>query len=336
MRRIHIAVLMGGPSAEHEVSLRSGRQILAALDRRRYRVTAVRIGRDGRWAIGSSAPVPLAAGLARLKRLRIAAAVILALHGEFGEDGRMQAALEAAGIPYTGSGVAASALGMDKVRSAALFRAAGLVVPEFITLARREWTRDRAGAIARARLIRLPMVVKPACLGSSVGVSIVRRPAELGRAIGRALRHDHEAIVQRYVRGVEVTCGVIEDARGVPRPLPVTEIVPKSAAFFDYRAKYAAGASEEITPARLPAGTLREIQGVALAAHRAIGCAGISRTDMIVQIAKRKSQSAKLWVLEINTLPGMTKTSLVPQAAAAAGIPFPKLLDQLIRQAFRR
>lgn len=333
--KLHLAVFMGGPSVEHDVSLRSGAEIIKALDSQKYAVTKIVIGRDGRWAINGKRSVGVGQGIEWLQRHQIAVAVILALHGEFGEDGRMQALLELAGIRYTGSGVLASALGMDKVRSAELFRAHGLLVPPFIAFSKEEWEKRKKDFLTRVRKeMGFPCVVKPVHLGSSVGVSIVKRAQDLAPAISRAFRGDHEVMVQKYILGIEVTCGVIENANDIPQPLPPTEIVPKGGTFFDYRAKYVPGASDEITPARISSLLTREVQEAALTAHRALGCRGISRTDMIVwRQGKSDKRQGRIWVLEINTLPGMTTTSLVLQAARAAGMSFPQLLDLIIKRA---
>lgn len=339
-KMLNVAVFMGGPSAEHEVSLKSGAQILKALDRKKYRVTPVLITKNGLWNIAEKKSLRQGKGIELLRKKKIEVAIILALHGEFGEDGRMQALLETAGIPYTGSGVLASALGMDKARSAFVFRAHGLSVPEFLVIKKNEIKK----AIPKIKKhIGFPCVIKPVHLGSSVGVSIVKEEHALPRALQNASARDNEVIVQAYVKGRELTCGVIEKENGKLIALPPTEIIAKTSSFFDYRAKYIPGASDEITPAHIPNALTKKIQHAALTAHEALGCRGISRTDFIIEhpksdlpakaLAQAGIQHPIIWILEINTLPGMTATSLVPQAAKVAGISFEKLITMCIRSA---
>lgn len=314
-RPLRIVVLMGGPSAEHDVSLASARQVIRALDPQRYDVQPLLIPRDQEHALDG---------------MRINADVVfIAMHGEFGEDGTIQGILEAAGIPYTGSGVLASALAFDKPRAAAVLRSAGLRVPEFVTLHTSATTEERRAATDATATFGLPLVVKPANRGSSVGVTIARTLTEVAPAIAHAFRCSDTIMLQRFIVGTEVTCGILE-VDGHETALPPTEIIPRTSAFFDYDAKYTPGASEEITPARLPPETIQRVQDTALRAHRSLGCTGFSRTDMIL------APDGNLFTLELNTIPGMTETSLLPQAAAAAGIPFPQLLDTIITAALQK
>src|SRR5687768_17002231 len=239
--------------------------------------------------------------------------VILALHGTWGEDGRIQGLLDTIGIPYTGSGVLASALAMDKVMAKTVLAANGLDVPRGVPVTRRD------DPVARA--VPLPAFVKPVQQGSSVGSSIVDRADELEPAIAEALRYDDRALVEERVIGRELTVAVIGNDE--PQALPVIEIVTKHA-FFDYGAKYDAGESEEIVPAPIPDAVAKRAQELGLRAHRALGCRGMSRTDLIW------TKEDRLTVLEVNTIPGMTANSLVPKAARAAGITFDALLEKLI------
>lgn len=288
---------MGGPSAEHGVSLKSGSMVLKYLDPSRYKARGIVIAKDGKWPIS----------LATLKRDFDLA--FIAMHGAYGEDGTIQALLEERGIPFTGSGSVASRLGMDKTASSEAFQKAGLRVP---------------GPAAH-----FPMVIKPANHGSSIGVHLVSQPKALPGAIIDASKYSSAVIVQEYIAGREFTCGVL-DVNGKTQALPPTEIILRSAKFFDYTSKYILGASREITPPKLPVQKIKEIQRTALQAHRAIGAKGFSRTDIIM------NKSGHLYVLEINTIPGMTATSLLPQQAAAAGMNFPKLLDVIVRGALRK
>ncbi len=334
MKQLHVAVLMGGPSHEYAVSLRSGAQVARALDRRRFRVTPIVISKQQVWVFPKGRAhrryLRTPDALEEFRRRRVDVA-FLAVHGEFGEDGRIQLLLESAGIPYTGSGVAASALAMDKAHSAYVFRRHGLAVPAFVSFSRHEWRTDRDSVIRRVKqAVRFPWAVKPANAGSSVGVTIVKEWGAFPAAIRAALAVGDRAIAQEYIAGREATCGVLDARQGKdPVALPPTEIVPKTAAFFDYRAKYDSRATDEITPARFAAEVNAAIQDIALTAHGALGCRGISRTDVIV------SPERGIFVLEINTLPGMTAASLFPKAAAAAGISFPALVEKLVLAAVR-
>mgnify|MGYP001615344505 FL=1 len=346
-KKIKVAVLMGGPSAEHEVSLASGRKVLKHLDAKKYFVEPVTVSRNGKWLlpdanrqkIGSRAEPSSAWGgralaeRAGAKKLAAEKAdvVFIALHGAYGEDGTVQGLLETFGIPYTGSGVLASALGMDKPRSLAVFREAGLAVPDFVVARARDVAKER-GNLPRqiAARFEFPLVVKPANHGSSVGVSIVKKRSDIARALGEAGKYSQEVIIQKFIRGRELTCGVLERRGKKLQALPPVEIIPKLAEFYDYRSKYADKGSEHIIP---PPGiankTIAAVEEAACAAHTAIGARGMSRSDFIL------GEDGILYILEINTIPGMPSTSLLPQAAAAAGIPFPRLLDVIIRSALK-
>lgn len=325
-RKLNVAVPMGGPSVEHDVSIKTGAMILKALPSKRYGPFPVTVTRDGRWLIGEDAtPLRPGAALDRLAGDLATDVVFIAMHGSPGEDGTVQGLLEVAGLPYTGSGVLASALAMDKAKSAELFAAQGLATPEQLLIESRAWERT-PGEISRTIWARLglPCVIKPSNAGSSVGVGIVRDPADLEEAVGTALRIGSVALAQEYLEGTEVTCGVLDGEEALA--LPPTEIAPRGSRFFDYNAKYTPGATEEITPPRLQDNLIREIQLTALKAHKILGCAGMSRTDMIIA-------REIIFILETNTIPGMTETSLLPRQPAAAGIPFPELLDRIIRAA---
>lgn len=302
---------MGGPSAEHEVSLSSGQQMLKHLNRDKYLPLAVRISKSGQWFLDCQKQNCRDI----FKKVDLA---LLALHGEFGEDGKIQALLETHKVPYTGSGIAASALGMDKLASRRIFSLAGLTVPKTWPLTRREFLTGKIPDIS------FPAVVKPRARGSSVGVSIVHAKKLLKPALRTAFRFDNCVLIENYLRGREVTCGVLDNFRGREHfALPVTEICPVRQKFFDYRAKYTPGASREITPAPLTGKIYKKVQNLAVKAHRVLGCSGYSRSDFIVV-------GQTPYLLEINTLPGFTRTSLVPQAAAAAGLNFSALLDHII------
>jgi D-alanine-D-alanine ligase len=292
MRRI--AVLCGGKSAEREVSLKTGADVTAALERR---------GHD---AVEVDVAVDLIPQLQRLDPQ----AVFVALHGRWGEDGTVQGLLEMLGMPYTGSGVLASALAMDKALSKVVFRAAGVPTPDF----------QRLGPPVDAESVVLapPLVIKPNCEGSTVGVSVVRDRGELAGALSTAFGHGPDALAEAFVEGREVTVGVLDDV-----PLPVVEIVPDSG-FYDYESKYTPGRTSYLCPAPLEPELMRRVTEVGLAANRALGCSGASRVDLIID------GTGTPWVLEVNTIPGMTPTSLLPKAAAAAGLEFDELVERIV------
>ena len=347
-RKLRVAVLMGGTSNERAVSLSTGNMILQALNPEKYKVIAI----DTKEILALSAPSPLLSlptpqetsetgeatstlqagtSLSPLSTVTEGVAVqtdrpdvvFIALHGKGGEDGTIQGMLELMGLPYTGSGVLASALAMDKTMSKRLFRSAGIpVIPEVVI--RRSHALSDAEIIAKvcAELGELPVFVKPNAEGSTVGCALVTGPEQLPAAVANALKYDPVALVETYVQGMEITVGVLGNADAELQALPVIEIVPKSA-FYDYESKYADGGSEHIIPARLPEATLQRAQEIALQCHTLLGCRGMSRTDMIVT-------QDQLYVLETNTIPGMTPTSLLPQAAEHAGISFADLLDRIL------
>ncbi len=309
-----IAVLMGGPSPEHEVSLASGKNVAANLDPERYEVKEFVISKKGEWPIEP----------AELKKLFHLA--FIAMHGPYGEDGTVQGILDAVKMPYTGSGAMASALGMNKWLSLRLFQDAGLLIPSTIHLSKHAWFTDRDGVAKKIKTyLPKPWVIKPNASGSSLGVKIVKSEKDLKQALEFAFKDFNEIIVQEFIAGRELTCGVIDS--GIPNStfvLPPTEIVSVGSAFFDYKAKYEPAAAMEITPAQLPDSYLQAVKRIALKAHKILDCRSFSRSDFIL------SSKGKLYILETNTIPGMTENSLVPKAAQAMGTSFPKLLEIII------
>ncbi|HUB07870.1 MAG TPA: D-alanine--D-alanine ligase [Myxococcales bacterium] len=333
-----VAVLLGGPSSEHDVSLATGSLVLERLDRARFDGVPVYVDRQRVWHFPKLPHPP-----AQSWRDALPAATpwqadgspmpwrpdvcFLGLHGAYGEDGQVQDILERASVPYTGSGPAASRLAMNKRAAKDVFRRKGLPVAPEVEIAMGEAPAAATGRVRQK--IEGPWVVKPRDGGSSVGVVMVGDPAALEAAITAGLAEP--LLVEPRLAGREMTCGVLEElATRRPRSLPVTEIRPKGGAFFDYKAKYTAGQSEEITPADIPTAARDEIQRVALAAHEALGCRAYSRSDFILQ------PDGKPILLETNTLPGLTATSLLPQEAAAVGIDYPSLLSLLIDLALPR
>lgn len=326
----HVAVVMGGLSSEHEVSLKSGAMVAGSLDRARFRVTPVVITRTGEWKFPGEAVLSMGAGLTRLGEEQVDC-VFLALHGPFGEDGRMQGLLDLLDIPYTGSGCAASALAMDKIRSKAVVRDAGLRVAKEAILHRHEWDASPDAVLERIRsTIGLPCVLKSPCQGSSLGMAIPRDETEFRHSLRQVLSFDDVVLIEEFLTGPEVTCGVLDVEPGAaPAALPVTEIKPVTADFFDYHAKYTPGATEEITPANLPDSVTKTIQERAVRVHTLMGCRTLSRSDFILV------DNDPVW-LEVNTIPGMTETSLYPQAAQAAGIGFSDLVGRFVDAAMAR
>jgi len=327
-RYSHIAVLMGGDSVEREVSLRSGAAVANALADQGYEITTVDlVGLEFPTTNGSGADITVSFhDLARFSTcLREVDAAFIALHGGFGEDGTLQGVLDALRIPYTSSGVRACALAMHKGITKQIASSLGISVPGGVVLERGEVLRTESPEGLKSR--NYPVVVKPACQGSTIGVSIVHKEQELEDALDQAARLDEWILVEDYIEGVEVTVAVLGDG-GDCRSLPVIEIVSQSAAgFYDYEAKYAIHGSEHIVPARLAPGQLRELEEAASTLHRALGCRGVTRSDF------RVGTDGTPYFLEINTVPGMTATSLVPDAARAAGMEFADLVALLVEHA---
>lgn len=358
MPRIKVAVLMGGKSAEREVSLSTGRQVLAALDPGVYDAFPVDTATLGGRALppviepslpdgtptpqadpdrgdlsgiggASSLPSPWEAPLSGGNRPDVA---LICLHGRFGEDGTIQGMLELLEIPYTGSGVLASALAMDKVMSKKLFICEGIPTPQSLVVRSRadadSYLRQLAAGTAA---VPCPVVVKPSRQGSTIGISIVQDPANMAAALSTALAYDDEVLVEQYIAGIEITAPVLGNDE--LEALPLIEIIPASGVY-DYEAKYTPGATEEICPARLPADVTAAAQDLAIRSHRALGCRGVSRTDMMVTLDENGAPRADgIWVLEVNTIPGMTPTSLLPRSAETAGLSFPQLVDRMVRLA---
>lgn len=303
LKRKRIGILYGGPSTEREVSLWSGEAVHRALVERGY--DAILIDLDSEVD-------------RRLREERIEV-VFNALHGRIGEDGCVQGLLETLRIPYTGSGVLASAMAMNKEVSKAIFRSRGIPTPRSCFFPGRSAIGRRLDELP----FELPVVIKPVCEGSSVGVSIVREEGALAGALEFAASFGGGVLVEEFVGGMEVHVAILEDeAIGAIQVIPAGE-------FYDYRAKYKSGGTTQyVFPAPLSPEVEREVLDAALAAHRALGCSGYSRVDTIVA-----PEAGKVWVLEVNTLPGMTATSLVPKIAAGRGIAFPELCERILATA---
>jgi D-alanine-D-alanine ligase len=362
-KKLRVGVLMGGASSEREISLASGKMIAEHLPRDRYEVVmldtlalmahnpklslplqerarallaharhaeafaerdrALPASFRNEIAKAADATLPATEAIAATggdARIDVA---FLALHGPYGEDGTLQGMLDLLGIPYVGSGTLASALAMDKVMTKRVFAAAGIATPRDLVVERADFREDPEAVSDRAARAFMPAVVKPSRQGSSIGMSLVRGPAEMRPALEEAFGYDARVLVEEHLSGRELTVGVIGNRELTA--LPVVEIVTKHE-FFDYQAKYDPSESEELCPAPIPGELAAAAQGLAIRAHRALDCRGLSRVDLI-------HAPRGLVVLEVNTMPGMTVNSLLPKAAHAAGIPFGELLDRLVRLA---
>jgi D-alanine-D-alanine ligase len=362
-KKLRIGVIFGGRSGEHEVSVRSARAVIEAIDPAKYEVVPIAITKEGNWlgpaAAGRLLPKatqslfspgtrqgkkdevmiagdPSRAGLISLNRSGGPAepldVVFPVLHGTYGEDGTLQGLLEMAAIPFVGCGTLASACGMDKVAMKALFRNAGLPLCDYAWFLRTEWESEPEKVSRRIiRSLGFPAFVKPANLGSSVGISKAIDKASLARAIDLAARYDRKVIVETAVAGREIECAVM----GNDQPqasLPGEYLIHEEAArFLDYTEKYAGtGHVEFVVPARIPKATVKKIQQMAVQAFQAIDGAGLSRVDFFLR------PDGSLLLNEINTLPGLTDVSGFPKMWAASGIPFPRVIDQLIKFAIER
>ena len=319
-----VAVLMGGRSSEHDISMKTGGQVVDALPG----AVSVVIDKAGDWVFDGDRTTSLGAAIDRLKAT--ADVVFVALHGPFGEDGTVQGLLDAAGIPYTGSGVLGSALAMDKVRSKRVYESVGLPTPTYVAIDRWDWAHSKASLLES---VPVPCVLKPAASGSSVGVSFSDEVGDAETKIDALLADVELVLAEARIDGAEFSCGVLSvDSESKLFALPVIEIIPDRSkyAYFDYEAKYTPGATQEITPARIDEVLTKRIQDLAVAAHRALGCRDFSRTDFLLDAAGAPT------LLETNTIPGLTAESLLPKSAKAAGIEFSKLVSILVDNASRR
>jgi D-alanine-D-alanine ligase len=329
-RPLRVAVIQGGRSSEHEVSLNSARSVAESLDPARYEVRTIEIGRDGKWQLqrapqaelgqreGSKLPVPANGKIEPLDGIDV---VFPVLHGPFGEDGTVQGFLELAGVAYVGAGVTASALCMDKDLFKSVMRDKGVPVTRSVTVLARH--RDRV-----ENPFGFPVVVKPARLGSSVGISIVKSAEELPAAVDLALEHDEKVLLEEYVQGVEVECSVLgneEPIASIPG-----EIVPLASDWYDYEAKYADGGMELIVPPRISEDATQRVQELAVAAFVAADCEGMARVDFFVR------DDGEVLVNELNTIPGFTATSVYAKLFEASGISYAELLDRLVQLALER
>jgi D-alanine-D-alanine ligase len=329
-RRVRVAVVAGGRSSEHEISVASARSVIEALDPDRYEVETIEIGRDGRWALNSgmkeldrpvaeTLPVPTGSPPETLGRVDV---VLPILHGPFGEDGTVQGLLELAGVPYVGAGVTASALCMDKDLFKSVCRDKGIPVTRSVTVRNGDRPENPFG---------YPVFVKPARLGSSVGITKVEREEQLEGAVALARRHDDKVLVEEFVVGVEVECGVLGNRE------PIASIPGEIVAhgfggvdWYDYSAKYDEGGMDLIIPPRISEAASKRVQELSVDAFIAADCEGMARVDCFV------TADGEVLVNELNTIPGFTATSVYAKLFEASGIPYPELLDRLIDLALER
>lgn len=366
-KKLRVGVVFGGRSGEHEVSVRSARAVIDALDARRYEVVPIAITKEGKWLSPAHATRLLPQETRKLVADEVAAeerqpsaligdpssnglvtrgqeddaltppqpldVVFPVLHGTFGEDGTIQGWLEMVGMPYVGCGVLASSCGMDKVAMKALFREAGLPVCRYSWFLRKDWDEDRSGILRRvAREIGFPSFVKPANLGSSVGISKATDKASLERAIDLAARYDRKIIVEEGLDAREIECAVIGNEK--PEASLPGEYVVKdpAAAFLDYTEKYSGtGHVEFVVPAPLPKSVTERVRRLAVSAYKALDCAGLARVDFFL-----RRDTRELLVNELNTIPGLTDVSGFPKMWEASGVPFTRVLDRLIELALDR
>ncbi|PKK90543.1 MAG: D-alanine--D-alanine ligase [Candidatus Wallbacteria bacterium HGW-Wallbacteria-1] len=293
-----ISVLLGGDSSEREVSLKSGSYVTAALQKLGYDASSLDIGSDPVAAMGTARPE----------------VAVIMLHGKFGEGGQIQGLCECMGIPYTGSGVAASSMSLDKILTKHIFKSSSIPTPEYMVF--------NLGT-SRELELDFPVIIKPACEGSSIGCTVVREQSQLEDGLKEAWKYDSRALVEKFVKGREFTVGLIGDP---PIVLPVIEIIPPDG-LFDYRSKYTKGVTTYQCPADIDQEMFHSMQKIALAAHNQLGCKGFSRVDFMVD------SEGVIFALEVNTIPGMTETSLLPMAAARAGYDYPSLCEQILASA---
>ncbi|NQU83830.1 MAG: D-alanine--D-alanine ligase [Parcubacteria group bacterium] len=342
-KKLKIGVLMGGPSAEREISLLTGKAICKNLDKKKYQVLPIEMTKKGELLadkqyfleknklpleLGSKVLIPtLQSDLNKSKEG--VDLVFIAMHGPIGEDGCIQGMLESMGIPYTGSGVLPSVLAMNKAKSAEIYKQNGLLTPDYFDFTKKEWQKSRGEIIKKIKTkIKIPIIIKPVDQGSSVGIYLVKQEKDLANAVDSSFLTSNWIMAQEFIDGDESTCGILEK-NGEPFATPVTKIIANKGDFYDLASKYDDGGSTHICPAPFNKNITKKIQEIALKAHRILGCRGMSRTDVFV------SKDKKLYVIETNTIPGMTSVSLLPEAAGKMGIDFFEMLDLIIKASIK-
>ena len=309
-----IVVLKGGWSSEREISLKSGKNIENALEKSGLKVVGLDLSPEQNFNVV----------IEKLKKIKPDICFI-ALHGSPGEDGTIQAVLELLKVPYTGSGVLSSALSLNKKFSKIIFEKFNIPTPKWFSVKDSLVSTTFLQKMALAKDFDFPLVVKPTSQDSTIGVSIVKNQKELKDAKILAFKYDKEIMIEQYIKGKEITVGILEQ-----KPLPPMEIVPRISAFYDYKAKYTKDGSKHIIPAPLPKHLLRKIQNLGLLSHQVLGCECFSRVDM------RLGENGKIFVLEVNTIPGMTEISLLPDAARFIGIDFPEMILRILNYTLKK
>jgi D-alanine-D-alanine ligase len=310
MKKIKIAVIMGGKSSEHEISILSGKQIVNNLDKNKYEILPVVISKDGIWDLTLDSLIKNGVDV-----------IFIALHGPYGEDGSIQGMFKVANIPYTGSGVLASALGMDKIKFRMMMKEVKIPIPKYIVVNKNEKIKSLKS------LGEFPYFVKPYDQGSSVGASIAKNRNELTISLKNAFKYSDIVIIDEFIKGRELTCSILGNSN--PIALPVLEIIPKKGEFFDYKSKYVKGGSDEIVPIDISDNLIEKIKSTSIDVYKTMGCRGFARVDLLLK-------NNNLYVLEINTIPGLTQMSLFPKSARAFGLTYSKLLDKIIKLALEK
>lgn len=328
MKKLKVAVLYGGSSSEREVSLVTGQAVFDNLDRKKYVVSLVEMTTDNHFVLKNKNKKRFL-DFANKDR-KLFDVIFIALHGSPGEDGTVQGMFEAFGIKYTGPNTLSSALCMNKVYAGLTYYSWHLPHPAFIDITAKHWKNNQKEILSAINSnVGYPCVVKPADQGSAVGVSIVKTEDDLKLAVNKTIKKFPWLLAQKFIKGQEATCGVLEK-KGEPFALPPTHILPQVGKFYDYKSKYSAGGSKHICPADFSEDVNKQMQDLALTAHKALGCKGMSRSDFFL------GDDGRVYIIETNTIPGMTGTSLFPEAAGKAGISFPKMLDLIITAAFQK
>ncbi|MEA2089040.1 MAG: D-alanine--D-alanine ligase family protein [Patescibacteria group bacterium] len=336
-KKINIAVIHGGPSNERDVSIKTSQQIAKVLPKNKYNVFLIEITKNKKWLYkgkfeaensGKKYEIDILSDNNILKK-KIDVAFI-ALHGKFGEDGKIQAMLDLIGLPYTGSGMLSSALGMSKIKSLELVAKNKIRIPKYLTLYKKNTNPDFSKNVEKN--INYPCVVKPSESGSSIGISIVKNKNQFSKAIDSAFKEDNAIIIEQYIKGRELTCGIMGNTNRTELiALPIAEIIVKDSDFFDYKTKYFSNTVQEICPAKVNPKITKKVQELAKKIHSVLWCDGLTRSDFILSDADKK-----LYFLEINTIPGQTQASLCPKQAKAAGVKFSEFLEKQIDLAFKK
>ncbi len=338
---IRVALLFGGRSAEHEVSIISASSIYKYLDKKKYKAVSVYINRDGKWRVVESPLLSASAlkkgcfssflpwGKRALPRAIRADIYFPVLHGPYGEDGTIQGLLEMADVAFVGASVTASAIAMDKALTKMLFKAKNLPVVKHLVLLEEDWRKNKKSLLSQIKKeIPLPFFVKPACLGSSVGISKVKDHAQLPAALDLAFRYDRKILAEKGVKGREFECSVLGNDN--PQASLPGELIPHRE-FYDYRDKYIEGKTRFKIPADLPPAQIKKIKNLSLQAYKAVSCSGMARVDFLME-----GKTGEIFVSEINTIPGFTEISMYPKLWEVSGLPYPRLLEKLIELGFER